>query len=226
MKYTNIYKRIYSLHRDYGQSPDSVFAMSAYIRSHNTMPKNGVQEFANVLKKVAELTSAVAHLAVGEHHSGTTTSDAHPKKTKLERQAHAGAMKLASEHRFAKQLAFISENQGPDGVRAFEKMRNVLIEARLEANKLAEQATTKEEKKKAKNAARKTFKESILLLLGEYKVPDFPLDVTTTHMSASAKTMPYPAPGDHGTSQEAEFNDALWMTRPQGYEMRDSLRYL
>lgn len=208
----NIYKRIYSLHGVSVQSPESVFNMSAYIRSHSTMPSS-VNPAAKVMHKLGELQLAVAEMAGAAEHHGSTTSDkpAKPKRTKEEKEAH----KLMLEERTSKRKAFqekwLSENKSSEEIAAFNNDLVALQDKQKAAKKAAtESGKPGKEKEADKTKAHSDYVKSIRALLKKNGVPDMPAGTTI----------------EVGSAMEDEMDHDLWMERPQGYPMRDSLRYL
>ena len=191
--------------------------MSPYIRSHNTMPKKGVNGVAHgtahVMLKIAELQIAVAEMAGAEGHHHSTTSDT-PAKTKLSKEQKAANKQKFDEiraQRKAWQETWLREHNTPEEVEAFNTELVALQEKQKAARKAGEDTVG------SGKVAHKAFLRSINALLAKYKVPPVP----GTPAAAGPDTTVLPA-----SAMEDEVDHDLWMERPQGYPMRDSLRYL
>jgi hypothetical protein len=191
--------------------------MSAYIRSHNTMPKEGFNSVAKIMHAVGELTVTVAELADGEHH-GSTTSDAEPKqkRTPQQKAEHKEMIERKATARKNFQDGWMKANKSPEEISAFHDELVSLQEVQRKTNTDNKVTLKGKEKEEARKKAFVMYVRSIQALLTKYGVPKM-----------AGESAPTSGGGVMGTSDmEAQFDHDLWMQRPLGYEMRDSLRYL
>ncbi len=180
------------------------------------MPQS-VNPAAKVMHKLGELQVAVAEMAGAAEHHGSTTSDkpAKPKRTKEQKEEH----KLMLEERTSKRKAFqekwLLENKTPEEIASFNNDLVGLQDKQKAARKAASASGKPGKEKEAdRTKAHTDYVKSIQVLLKQYGVPD---------MKAQAgKDTTIEA----GSAMEDEMDHDLWMERPQGYPMRDSLRYL
>jgi hypothetical protein len=169
---------------------------------------------ANVMMKASELTKAVAEFAGAEHHdSKTSDAPAKPTRTKEQKAMHKLMMEERTAKRKKTQMNWLTENKSADQVQQFNDELVALQEARNTAKLAATDSGKKgKELSQMKNKAHTEFVKNVRALLVKYGVPQVPHEVSAdTSIQAG---------------MEAEMDHDLWMERPQGYPMRDSLRYL
>ena len=181
------------------------------------MPKKGVNGVAHgvahVMSKIGELQLAVAEMAGAAEHHTSTTSDT-PAKTKLSKDQKAANKQKFDEiraQRKAWQDKWLRENNTPEEIAAFNDELVSLQEKQKAARKDGEDTVG------SGKVAHKAFLRGINALLAKYKVPPVP----DTPAAAGPDTTVLPR-----SAMEDEIDHDLWMERPQGYQMRDSLRYL
>ncbi len=171
---------------------------------------------AHILLKVSELTRVVAEFAGAEHHSNKTSKI---PRTKEQKEAHTLLMQKNAVARKQHQDFWMSENK-PDQVDAYnEAYENYNADHKAKNDFIKASSMTAKEKHDARNAENSKFAKEMRELMKKYGIPAW--NHPSQNTMEGGETV-----GARADDMEAQFDHDLWQQNPQGYPMRDSLRYL